>query len=152
MGTPLETVYEAFTNLILSNEWEDFLIQEAKEDWKLILNAAIPWFKFPHMSLEIDEENDCFVEEITNQEVQILAHYMKCEWLGRSIHTYQNLGGMYDERDYSPANMLAQLKNDLEAERYNAAQLESYYYRRSTPILPYEYSKLSGKGNEHHRR
>ena len=45
---------------------------------------------------------DCaFVEELTSEEIQILATYMKCEWLNRSIMTWENVKPLYEERDFS---------------------------------------------------
>jgi hypothetical protein len=41
---------------ILEDEWENWLVEEALADWRQILDAAIPYFKFPRNSLEQTEE------------------------------------------------------------------------------------------------
>ena len=43
---------------------------------------------------------------------------MKCEWLNRSIMTWENVKPLYEERDFSQANLLDKLKNTLESERF----------------------------------
>lgn len=103
--------------------------------------AAVPRFKFPRTSLEINGEN--FVSDLSNFEIQILAQYMKCEWLNRSILTWENIKPLYTERDFSPANMLDKLKQLLEIEKKDTLELESIYYR-SVNGKPFEYSNLAG--------
>ena len=39
-------------------------------------------------------------------EIQIIANLMKAEWLARTIATWENVKVMYDERDFSQANLL----------------------------------------------
>ena len=69
--TSYRDVYEAFLARILEDEWEDWLIEEAETDWRLIMEAAIPWFKFPRISLERSEEG--FKETLGTEEIQIIA-------------------------------------------------------------------------------
>nr|DAE11706.1 MAG TPA: hypothetical protein [Siphoviridae sp. ct2vX3] len=97
--TPYFKVYEAFLARILEDEWQDWLIEEAEADWRQILEAALPWFKFPRVSLEHDENG--FVDDLSNQEIQIIANYMKCEWLNRCLLTWENVKPLYQERDFS---------------------------------------------------
>ena len=141
--TSLHVVYEAFLSKMLEDEWLNWTDEEIEADWRLLLDGAIPYFKFPRISLEIDNEAGAFVEDLTNQEIQILATYMKCEWLNRSIMTWENVKPLYEERDFSQANLLDKLKNTLEAERLNALRLEGYYYR-SVKGKSFKYSKLAG--------
>ena len=83
--TPYTKVYEAFLARILEDEWENWLIEEAMADWKQILDMAIPQFKFPRVSLEQTDEG--FSGELGTEEIQILANFMKVEWLNRCIMT-----------------------------------------------------------------
>ena len=106
-----------------------------------LLESAIPWFKFPRISLERDNEG--FKEELSNEEIQIIASYMKCEWLNRCIMTWENIKTLYEERDFSQANLLDKLGETLERERNNALKLESIYYR-SIKGKPFKYRKLAG--------
>ena len=139
--TPYWNVYNAFLAKILEDEWGDWTQQETEEDLRQLLESAIPYFKFPRISLERNEEG--FIEELGPEEIQILSTYMKCEWLNRSIMTWENVKPLYEERDFSQANLLDKLKNTLEAERLNALRLEGYYYR-SVKGKSFKYSKLAG--------
>ena len=145
---PLSKVYDAFLVKILDDEWGNWkddagiLDEEAIEaDWRGLLEGAIPYFKFPRVSLEMEEEG--FSGDLTNSEIQILATYMKCEWLDRSILTWENVKPLYVERDFSPGNLIDKLKNLLESERKEALRLESIYYR-SRKGKPFDFSKLAG--------
>ncbi len=141
--TPIQKVYDAFLTKMLEDEWLNWTDEENEEDWRALLDSAIPWFKFPRCSLEIDE-NGFFVDEnITNVEIQILATYMKCEWLNRTILTWENVKPLYVERDFSQANLIDKLKSLLEREEYKALKLERVYYR-SRKGSPFDFTQLAG--------
>ena len=136
-------VYDAFLPKMLEDEWLNWTDDEREEDWRALLDAAIPYFKFPRVSLDI--EDDMFVDEnVSNEEIQILATYIKVEWLNRTILTWENVKPLYVERDFSQANLIDKLKQLLEREEYKALKLERIYYR-SRKKQPFEYSKLAGK-------
>lgn len=145
MATPCSRIYKAFLSRILEDEWEHWLQEEAEADWYEIMNAAIPWFKFPRHSLNHDFEG--FDEDLTEMEVQIIANYMKCEWLNRCIMTWENIKPLYEEKDFSQANLLDKLNKALVSERKYALKMESYYYR-SVDGKPYKYSSLAGAVND----
>ena len=135
-------VYDAFLPKMLEDEWLNWTDEEREEDWRALLDAAIPYFKFPRVSLEIDGDN--FVDEnVSNDEIQILSTYMKVEWLNRTILTWENVKPLYVERDFSQANLIDKLKQLLDREEYKALKLERIYYR-SRQKKPFEYSKLAG--------
>ena len=135
-------VYDAFLPKMLEDEWLNWTDEEREYDWRSLLDAAIPFFKFPRVSLEIVDDE--FVDEnVSNEEIQILATYMKCEWLNRTILTWENVKPLYVERDFSQANLIDKLKQLLEREEYKALKLERIYYR-SRNKKPFEYSKLAG--------
>ena len=139
--TPYTKVYEAFLARILEDEWDNWLIEEAMADWRQILDMAVPHFKFPRVSLEQTDEG--FSGELTSAEIQILANFMKVEWLNRCIMTWENVKPLYVERDFSQANLLDKLNALVEAERKNAEKMEAIYYR-SRKGKPFDFSKLAG--------
>lgn len=139
--TPFSKVYAAFLSRILEDEWQQWMLEEAEQDWRQIMENAITWFKFPRVSLEHDD--DGFVSDLGQAEIQIIADYMKCEWLNRCIMTWENVKPLYEERDFSQANLLDKLKSTLESERKNAQWRESIYYR-SRDGKPFDFSKLAG--------
>ena len=142
--TPYSEVYTAFLSRILEDEWEHWMMQEAEQDWRQIMENAITWFKFPRVSLERNDEG--FVNELGAEEIQVIADYMKCEWLNRCILTWENVKPLYEERDFSPANWLEKLNATLEAQEKKAKWRESVYYR-SRSGKPFNFSCLAGGNN-----
>jgi hypothetical protein len=102
---------------------------------------ALTWFKFPRTSLEINEEG--FINDLSNEEIQIIADFMKCEWLNRCIMTWENVKPLYEERDFSQANLLDKLDNLYKAQEEKALRREAIYYR-SIKGKPFDFSKLAG--------
>ena len=139
--TPFNKIYEAFLSRILEDEWEQWMREEAEQDWQQIMENAITLFKFPRVSLEHDENG--FKDNLTQAEIQVIADFMKCEWLNRCIMTWENVKPLYEERDFSQANLLDKLESSLEAERVRAEKRESIYYR-SRNGRPFDFSKLAG--------
>ena len=139
--TPYQKVYDAFLVKMLEDEWVNWTEEEVSQDLKGILEGAISWFKFPRISLDRDDNG--FINDLDNEEIQILACYIKCEWLNRTILTWENVKPLYEERDFSQANLLDKFNQLLEAEKYNALKLERIYYR-SIKGKPFKYSNLAG--------
>lgn len=139
--TPYNKVYDAFMARILEDEWNDsWTREEVEADQRLILEAALPWFKFPRVSLEHDENG--FSGDLGFVEIQIIANFMKCEWLNRCIMTWENVKPLYVERDFSQANLIDKLKQLLEFEKKKAQEFESIYYR-SRNGKPFNFGKLA---------
>lgn len=105
MATPFLNVYDAFLARITADEWtleEELAIVE--RDWQELLNIAIFRFKYPRVDLEteeldIQEEGQLvrrqFVNDLTNDEIQLLALYMKHEWIKRCIASWENIRQLY---------------------------------------------------------
>lgn len=144
--TNAQVIYDAFLSKQLDDEWENWDMEEINEDWKTLLMGAIPWFKFPRVSLDFVTDEDTgevnFNEDLSNEEIQILATYMKCEWLNRTILTWENVKPLYDERDFSQANLIDKFRQMLEMEKKNAARLEAIYYR-AIKRKPFDYTKMA---------
>lgn len=141
--TSIHKVYEAFLSKMLEDEWLNWTDEEVERDWRTLLDGAIPYFKFPRVDLEIDD-SDNFIGDLSNEEIQILATFMKCEWLNREILTWENIKPLYVERDFSQANLIDKLQKLLEREEYKARKLERIYYR-SIKNRPFDYKKLAGE-------
>lgn len=144
---PVKKLYEAFLMLIESDEWDAWEDINIELDLQALALSAIPWFKFPRCSLEWDENAEYFLDEkISNNEIQILALYMKSNWLERIIDSWENLKPLYSERDFSPSKMLNELRLRKDSADQKAEKLETIYYR-SINGKPYPYSRLAG--NQH---
>ena len=158
MATPFLKVYDAFLARITADEWtleEELAIVE--RDWQELLNIAIFRFKYPRVSLEKEEveSNDNpeglkmyqFVDDLTNDEIQLLALYMKHEWVKRCIASWENIRQLYADKDFSQANHLDKL-NKLEAAIANDVRRAEGIYDRSRAKRPaILFNKLAGKKN-----
>ena len=104
MATPFLKVYDAFLGRITADEWtleEELAIVE--RDWQELLKIAIFRFKYPRVSLEVEEvtlneepHTDTlkvyqFINDLSNDEIQLLALYMKHEWVKRCIASWENI-------------------------------------------------------------
>lgn len=156
--TSFETVYDAFLSKTTADDWaneyeevsgELLPTKEALEDLRQILENALPYFKFPRTSLARNEEG--FEKDLSPEEIAIISEYMKVEWLDRTIHTWENIKVMYDERDWSPANLLKQFIALKTSSEEKALKLERIYSRSITGEdglrKPFDFSKLAGKEN-----
>ena len=139
--TSVYKVYEAFLSKMLEDEWLNWTKEEIEADWRELLDGAIAHFKFPRVDINIEDGN--FVGDLGTEEIQILASFMKCEWLNREILTWENIKPLYVERDFSQANLISKLQTLLEKERGEARYLERIYYR-AISRKPYDYTKLAG--------
>ena len=158
MATPFLKVYDAFLARITADEWtleEELAIVE--RDWQELLKIAIFRFKYPRVSLDIeqvDEENEPhtlqtyqFIEDLTNDEIQLLALYMKHEWVKRCIASWENIRQLYADKDFSQANHLDKL-NKLEAAIQIEVRRAEGIYDRSREKTPAElFMRLAGKKN-----
>ena len=111
MSTSYQKIYDAFTSKILEDEWSLWDELSVAKDMREILEGAIPQFKFPRISLERDD--DGFLNELQNEEIQILASYMKIEWLNRCVDSVDHLRPLYAEADFSQANLIDKLTKHL---------------------------------------
>ena len=139
--TSFTNIYDAFLAKILEDEWGYWTEEEVREDMYQIMKAALPWFKFPRVDLTMVEDV-VFLGDLTNAEIQIIASYMKVEWLNRTIMSWETIKPLYEERDFSQANLIDKLTASLQMERENVEKLESLYYR-SINYKPFDYSRLT---------
>lgn len=145
--TSFEKVYKAFLGKVTEDDWEDPTLLESYEDlWRDYLLSAISYFKFPRIGLDLDENETYFINDLTTAEIQILADYMKVEWLQANINTWEKIKTDYGEKDFSQANLLDKLDKTLKTAIDRALRRERNYYR-SINGKPYDYSQLAGGNN-----
>lgn len=143
--TPVTDVYDAFLQKITEDEWGNWTEEEVKEDLASLLASARPWFKFPKVDLTIVENDSgepCFTDDLNFMEIQILSTYMKCEWLNRCLMSWENVKPLYEERDFSQANLIDKFKAMLKEEKTNGLKLEQIYYR-SIDSKPFNYFAMT---------
>lgn len=164
MATSFTKVYDAFLARITADEWtleEELAIVE--RDWQELLKMAIFRFKYPRVDLEVEEitnGNDNpstsdsnvisvyqFVNDLTNDEIQLLALYMKHEWVKRCIASWENIRQLYADKDFSQANHLSKLNELQEAVELEVHKAEGIYDRSRTKRPADLFKKLAGKKN-----
>ena len=164
MATPFLRVYDAFLSRITADEWtleEELAIVE--RDWQELLRIAIFRFKYPRISLDVkclDEEDETggepdgpnlrayqFVEDLSNDEIQLLALYMKHEWIKRCIASWENIRQLYADKDFSQANHLDKLNKLEAAVKVEIDDAESIYDRSRGKRPADLFKKLAGKKN-----
>ena len=157
MATPFLNVYDAFLARITADEWtleEELAIVE--RDWQELLKIAIFRFKYPRISLEIEEVTQLgtgqlvkyqFVNDLTNDEIQLLALYMKHEWVKRCIASWENIRQLYTSKDFSQANHLDKLIKLEAVINLEVHKAEGVYDRSRTKRPAQLFGKLAGKKN-----
>ena len=145
MGTPFQAIYDSFLARISSDEWvlpDEMYI--AQRDWFEFLKMAIFRFRFPRKSLEYDTDQMAFNEELDDAEIQVLAIYMKHEWVKRCVASWEEIKMLYSNKDFSQANHLDKLIKLSEQLELECVKSAATYYR-SINGRPYDYTKLAGK-------
>ncbi len=145
MGTPFQAIYDSFLARISSDEWvlpDEMYI--AQHDWFEFLKMAIFRFRFPRKSLEYDIDQMAFNEELDDAEIQMLAIYMKHEWVKRCVASWEEIKMLYSNKDFSQANHLDKLIKLSEQLELECVKSSATYYR-SIKGRPYDYTKLAGK-------
>lgn len=133
-NTPFTLVYDAFLDKIT----DDMYLELTKEDTyallEPLLQAAIPYFEFPRVNLtNIDVENKLFIENLTNEEINILATYMVVEWVGQQLASIENTRMKYSGSDFkftSQANHIQKLTALKKEYRQEGFHLQRLYKRR----------------------
>lgn len=157
MATPFLKVYDAFLARITADEWtleEEQAIVE--RDWQELLKMAIAQFKYPRVSLEVEQTDNInpespqlsayqFVNELTNNEIQLLALYMKYEWVKRCIASWEEIRLLYSSKDFSQANHLDKLLKLQATVEHEIHKAEGKYDRARDNEPAAIFRRLAGK-------
>ena len=159
MATAFFKVYDAFWARIVADDWtleEDRAIVE--RDWRQLLKIAIFRFKYPRIKLDVEDTTmitptgreiviNQFSNDLTNDQIQLLALYMKHQWIKRCVASWENIRQLYADKDFSQANHLDKL-NKLQAAVALEVHKAEGIYDRSRDKSPAEiFRKLAGKKN-----
>ena len=133
MGTPFREVYETFLGKIDQDEWDLITdVENLEQDWLMLLKSAINRFRYPRVSLEYIEAEQTFVEELGQQEIQLLAVFMKNEWLKRALYSWNLIRQEYSTKDFqltSQANHMDKLKQTVDLSDYECKHMINLYSR-----------------------
>lgn len=147
MGTRFSEVYDFLLAKTDAKEWawtED--LELLKSDWQMLLRMAVQNFLFPRISLEflVDQETGetNFAEEITDAEKQVLATYMKHEWLKRSITNWKNIEMLYHDKDFKISGKAAHLNALINLEAVYDEECKKIANKYSRKV--FDYTTLAG--------
>lgn len=133
MGTPFREVYETFLGKIDQDEWDLTKdLGNLEQDWLMLLKSAINRFMYPRVSLKYIETDQHFIEELGQQEIQLLAVFMKNEWLKRALYSWTVIKQEYSTKDFqltSQANHMDKLKQLVELSDYECKHMTNLYSR-----------------------
>lgn len=133
MGTPFREVYDAFLGKIDQDEWNLYKdLEMLEQDWFMLLKSAVERFMFPRVSLEYSVEEQCFTEKIGQQEIQVLATFMRNEWLKRALYSWSLIRQEYSTKDFqltSQANHMDKLKQSVDLSDYECKHMINLYSR-----------------------
>lgn len=157
MGTQFSVVYERFLSKITDDMYMELTPQDTLKDMQLLLINAIPGFEFPRKVLDFsistiwtpnektkgfilqeDEgqsliDNSSFTEELTSEEVNILAILMMQGWVQRQLTSIENTRMKYSGSDFkmtSQANHLQKLLALLSETQRQSHHMQRLYKRR----------------------
>lgn len=112
MATPYETVYSRFLNSTTDfnlAELDDHTLNEMLKGW---LHSAIVKTR-TSSNLSRDDENEVFVNDLSDLDIELLAMGMRLAWLDQQLNstelTMMYIGGK-ESKFFSQANQLAELR------------------------------------------
>ena len=113
MGTPYETIYNRFLNRITDfnlSKLDDYTLSEMLQGW---LCSAITKVRTSSDLSKRNDENDCFENELTDMDIELLAMGMTLAWLDQTLNstelTLMMLGGK-EEKFYSQSAHISELR------------------------------------------
>lgn len=133
--TKFSDIYDKFLlkidDIDIAN-YDDATLGQFMERW--LCESVVAFEPYSKTNLDIDKENKCFVEDLSNFEQRILASYMLLCWLEPYMNNADNLINTLNSSDfkaYSPKGMLEAVKK--------------FYYdaKKNTQLLVNEYTLIS---------
>lgn len=129
MATSYESVYRRFFNKITDfnlAELDDYTLDDMMNGW---LHSAIVNVRTLTDLSKRDDDNECFVNDLTDIDIELLAMGMVMAWLDQTLNstelTLQFIGGK-EQKYYSQANHIAELRALREDIRLEMKRLHSY--------------------------
>ena len=128
MGTPYEKIYNRFLN-----RTTDFNLAALDDDTLRLmlkgwLHSAVVQVRTSN-DLSYDDELEVFNNNLSNLDIELLAMGMTMSWLDQTLNstelTLQFIGGK-EEKYYSQANHIAELRALREDTRLEMKRLHSY--------------------------
>ena len=143
MGTPFTDVYNRFLGKITDDMYMELTPEDTMRDLTNLLIDAIPGFEFPRKNLldytidttteNVLESTSSFAEQLSSEEINILAILMMINWVQRQVTSIENTRMKYSGSDFkftSQANHLAKLLSLLKETQRQSHHMQRLYKRR----------------------
>lgn len=114
MATPYQEVYERFMPKITDYSFIKMNQEEVEENLETYLKSSIIKFRYCDKLSDRDELNKQFNEDLTDEEIEILANLMCVEYLTPKLLTDEFLKQRLSSKDYqlySQANHIKEIKD-----------------------------------------
>jgi hypothetical protein len=129
MATPYEKIYGRFLNRTTDfdlAELDDYTLDNMLKEW---LHSAVVNVRTSTPLGNRDDVNEVFENDLSDLDVELLAMGMTMAWLDQSLNSTelvrQFIGGK-EEKYYSQANHIAELRALREETRLEIKRLHSY--------------------------
>ena len=129
MATPYEKVYDRFLNRITDfnlAELDNHTLDQMLKGW---LHSAIVNTRTSSNLVLRNDDEEIFENDLTDVDIELLAMGMTMAWLDQTLNstelTLQFIGGK-EEKIYSQANHIAELRAMREEIRLEMKRLHSY--------------------------
>ena len=129
MATPYEKIYNRFLNRTTDfnlAELDDYTLSNMLREW---LHSATVNVRTSTPLGARDDETETFENDLTDLDIELLAMGMTMAWLDQSLNStelvLQFIGGK-EEKYYSQANHIAELRSLREETRLEMKRLHSY--------------------------
>ena len=166
--TKFATVYNRFLGKVTDDMYVELTPEDTLRDLQNLLIDSIPCFEFPRKNLydytiskdtvlsdkitdedfvigenetEVIIDTSEFAEDLTSEEINILAYLMLDRWLQRQITSIENTRMKYSGSDFkmtSQANHLSKLLSLLEESRRDSFHMQRLYKRRKMTSSGYQ--------------
>jgi len=145
LGTSYDLVFPKFMHEINDFDLTSLIEEDMKIENKLTLSKAVTLFKKCKQKLTRDDETELFTNTLTEEEMWILADYMRKVWLDEKINNGELLKLRLTDKDFktfSPADQLGTMnKIRLSYDKELKLKVNDYLYDG------YLYSKFYKSGN-----
>lgn len=137
--TKAQKVYDEFLSQITDDMYMELTFEDTLNLLAELLENAIPWFEFPRQSLEKEypdqpfSDDNNFVNDLTKEEISILAKYMTVEWLGQQLASVELVRQKYSGSDFkltSQAAHMGKLQSLQKEYERKGFHLQRLYKRR----------------------
>lgn len=135
--TLFSKVYDQFFSKITDDMYLEISPEQTREDCRMLLTTSITLFEFPKVALKYQMQDEfgeeAFVQDLSNEEINILAEGMVIEWCNRQIMSVDALKQKVSGSDFkvsSQASHLQRLNNLIASARAEHRRLQLLYSRR----------------------